>query len=259
VVLWPDTFTNAFDPALGDDTAAVLSAAGETVHIPAEWACCGRTLFDPGMLDLARHSLRRVLDILDPFTSHGIPVVVPEPSCLAAFRDELPGLLPKDPRAARLASLARSLSEHLIASGAVERLAARTRTPSQTSVPVASADSRPGVGGPVVVHPHCHGRATVGTSPDEKVLRAMGYRPSTLDAGCCGLAGSFGYAAETASVSRKIAEDHWLPRLSAALDGAGPDASLAMDGFSCMTQFDQLDGRPHTTVAALIRRALTAR
>ena len=68
------------------------------------------------------------------------------------------------------------------------------------------------VGRPVVVHPHCHGRATVGTAPDETVLRALGYRPTTLDAGCCGLAGSFGYAAETAAVSRTIATDHWLPR-----------------------------------------------
>jgi FAD/FMN-containing dehydrogenase/Fe-S oxidoreductase len=257
VVLWPDTFTNAFDPALGEDTAAVLAVAGETVHIPAEWACCGRTLYDPGMLDLARHSLRRVLSILDPFLSRGIPVVVPEPSCLAAFRDELPALLPDDPRAAELARLARSLSEHLIISGGLERLA------------TLSGDPDGGTGAPVVIHPHCHGRAAVGTGPDEKVLRALGYRPSTLDAGCCGLAGSFGYAAGTAVVSRTIATEHWLPRLAdaveKAVDGAGAagaaraagvEAILAMDGFSCITQLDQLDGRPHQTVAALIRRAL---
>jgi Fe-S oxidoreductase len=253
VVLWPDTFTNAFDPALGEDTAAVLAAAGETVHIPAEWACCGRTLYDPGMLDLARHSLRRVLQVLDPFLSRGIPVVVPEPSCLAAFRDELPALLPDDPRAAELARLARSLSEHLIASGGLDRLAAAGDGAGRI------ADGPGAAGTPVVIHPHCHGRAASGTRPDEKVLGTLGYRPSTLDAGCCGLAGSFGYAAETAPVSRTIATEHWLPRLSEAVDSAGAGgagAILAMDGFSCITQLDQLDGRAHQTVAALIRQAL---
>ena len=108
-----------------------------------------------------------------------------------------------------------------------------------------------------MIHPHCHGRAAVGTAPDETVLRAVGYRPSTLDAGCCGLAGSFGYAAETAPVSRTIATEHWLPRLAAALGTAGPDATLAMDGFSCITQLDQLDGRGHRTIASLIRQAIS--
>jgi FAD/FMN-containing dehydrogenase/Fe-S oxidoreductase len=239
VALWPDTFTNAFDPPLGVVTAAALAAAGETVHVPSEWGCCGRTLYDPGMLDLARRSLRRVLDILDPFTSRGIPVVVPEPSCLSSFRDELPNLLPDDPRAARLAGLARSLSEHLLASGALDRRPA-------------DAPDR----GPVLVHPHCHGRASVGTAPDREVLRRLGYRPQTLDAGCCGLAGSYGFAAGTAPIAEKIAREHWLPRMDEALAKAGPGATLALDGFSCITQLDQLDGRPHRTVVSLIADAL---
>ncbi len=256
VVLWPDTFTNAFDPQLGEDTAAVLAAVGERVHVPPQWACCGRTLYDPGMLDLARHSLRRVLDILDPFTSHGIPVVVPEPSCLASFRDELPNLLPNDPRAARLAGLARSLSEHLLATGALDELTAGKAGGANGIASAGAATppaSPPADRGRVVVHPHCHGRAAVGTDADLDVLRRCGYTPQSLDAGCCGLAGSFGFDAAKAPLSEKIAREHWLPRLAEA---AGNDAIVAMDGFSCITQLDQLDGRSHSSVAALIRRAL---
>ncbi len=270
VVLWPDTFTNAFDPELGKDTAAALAAAGETVHVPSQWGCCGRTLYDPGMLDLARRALANVLDILDPFTSRGIPVVVPEPSCLSSFRDELPNLLADDPRAARLAGLSRSLSEHLLAIGAVDS-------------PVRGIDR-----GAVVVHPHCQGRASVGTAADEVVLGRLGYRPTTLDAGCCGLAGSYGFSKATADIARKIATEHWLPKLHEAVTAAGgggggtgggepsraeslvpatdiedDEASkrvtVAMDGFSCITQLDQLDGLAHRSVASLIAEALAGR
>ncbi|MBN9610289.1 MAG: hypothetical protein BGO26_02960 [Actinobacteria bacterium 69-20] len=268
VVLWPDTFTNAFDPSLGADVAAALAAAGETVHVPREWACCGRTLFDPGMLDRARTSLRGVLDILDPFTSRGIPVVVPEPSCLSSFRDELPNLLADDPRAARLAGLARSLSEHLLATGAVPPRASNGDDGGFAGHTVPDR-------GAVIVHPHCQGRASVGTAADELVLRRLGYRPTTLDAGCCGLAGSYGFAAVTAPISQKIAREHWLPKLHEAIDAvtdaetaaardrkAGADGAagtpivVAMDGFSCITQLTQLDGLPHRTVASLIAAAL---
>jgi len=280
VVLWPDTFTNAFDPELGSDTAAALAAAGETVHVPTQWGCCGRTLYDPGMLDLARRALRNVLDILDPFTSRGIPVVVPEPSCLASFRDELPNLLPDDPRAARLAGLARSLSEHLLATGALDRLSAsgRDAAGSQDTNRVDPAggtsdrggdnsdrgrDERPVPDrGPVIVHPHCQGRAAVGTAADRDVLARLGYRPRTLDAGCCGLAGSYGFSAGTAAISQSIARDYWLPKLDEAVHAAdadspdGAEVVVAMDGFSCITQLEQLDGRPHRSVASLIAEAL---
>lgn len=250
VVLWPDSFTNAFDPGLGSDVARALLAAGETVHIPQQWGCCGRTLFDPGMLDKARAALRNVLDILDPFTSRGIPVVVPEPSCLSSFRDELPNLLADDPRADRLAGLARSLSEHLLATGAVKSVAQQRQADGSVSTP-----SR----GTVIVHPHCQGRAVTGTAPDELVLRRLGYQPRTLDAGCCGLAGSFGFSHKTADVANKIAYGHWLPKLHDAIDAAaldGQQVTVAMDGFSCVTQLRQLDGFPSRSVAGLIADAL---
>jgi len=230
VVIWPDTFTDAFAPGCGAELIGAFLALGEQVAVPARWACCGRTLYDSGMLDLAKHSLAGLVGVLGPWVDAGVPVVVPEPSCLAAFRDELPSLLRDDPRAERLASLARSPAEHLVAGGHLERLAAgRTGEAS----------------GRAVLHPHCHQRSVVGTSADEAVLGALGYEVEVLDAGCCGLAGSFGFNARHEPVSRTIGEDLWLPKVRAAL-GLGAGASvgsssfLVVDGFSCRVQLEHL-------------------
>ena len=143
VVIWPDTFTDVFRPDLATDLVVAMEGLGERPAVASGWACCGRTLYDFGMLDLARRSLRRLLRVLGPWVDAGVPVVVAEPSCLAAFRDELPALLADDPRSAALASLARSPAEHLVATGQVARWAALARgrasaapwsTPTATSV-----------------------------------------------------------------------------------------------------------------------------
>jgi len=242
VVVWPDTFTNAFRPGILHDTVAVLEAGGEQVLVPREWACCGRTLYDSGMLDEARQTLRRLLDVLTPYVDAGLDVVVPEPSCLAAFRDELPKLLADDPRAARLAGAARSLAEHLVGSETLEVLAR-------------SAPPLPDGKRTVLVQPHCHGRAIGTPTPDREVLSRLGYDARLLDAGCCGLAGAFGYKAEHDAVSRQIAEQWWIPRLSAQ---AG-DAPVVLDGFSCSIQLEHLDPARHgnsTTLAALLASRL---
>ena len=255
VVVWPDTFTDAWSPEHGVATVRVLEAAGETVAVPTEWACCGRPLYDHGMLDLAKKWLTRLLDVLDPWVSRGIPVVVPEPSCLAAFRDELPQLLRDDPRAAKLAGLARSLAEHL------EAIDWQPPACVETG-PLDAARDR------VVVHPHCQSRAVVGTAADRAVLERAGYDVEVLDAGCCGLAGSFGFTAgEHAQLSRQIAEQTWLPRLRAAASGVTdpgtsgevgdrPPATVLADGFSCVTQAAQLGGPSTRTLADLLHSRL---
>ncbi len=152
VVVWPDTFTDTFRPGVADDLVAVLEATGERVAVPSGWACCGRTLYDAGMLDRARRTLTGLLDVLEPWTARGIPVVVPEPSCLAAFRDELPAMLPDDPRALVLAGLARSPAEHLLASDGFAAAVARRpsdgrasprRAPSSTRTATAGRSARP--------------------------------------------------------------------------------------------------------------------
>lgn len=229
VLLWPDTFTDVYEPARGVATARVLALAGERVGMAPGWACCGRPLYDAGMLTLAVRSARRVLDVLDPYLQRGVPVVVVEPSCLATFRDEFPKILPDDPRATRLASLSRSLSEHLLA-----------------------IDWSPTArdGGHVALHPHCHQRAVRTTDSDHQVLTRAGFDVETLDLGCCGLAGSFGYRAEHDADSRAIAAERFVPGI---LDGASRGA-VVLDGFSCLLQARELTGVATTSTAELLWR-----
>ncbi len=228
VVLWPDTFSDVYEPGRISATLVVLEAAGERVAVPRAWGCCGRPLYDMGMLNLARRTLRQVLDIVESWVNLGLPVVVPEPSCLATFKDELPKLLADDPRALSLSRSARSLSEHLLAIGwRPERLAGGRR---------------------VLLHPHCHQRATTGTDADRAVLERAGFEVEILDAGCCGLAGSFGFRADHDAVSRAIAETKFLP----ALHHLGPDVALVMDGFSCKTQARHLEVPSGTSLAELL-------
>jgi FAD/FMN-containing dehydrogenase/Fe-S oxidoreductase len=222
VVVWPDTFTQAFEPAAGAALAEAFEALGERVAVPSAWACCGRTLYDFGMLDLARSWLRRLVSVLEPWAKAGVPVVVPEPSCLAAFRDELPALLSSDKRAANLASLARSPAEFLLERGLAARFPAT------------------GAGRPLVLHPHCHQRAVVGTAAEEGLLASLGFTVEVLDGGCCGLAGSFGFDSRHEGLSRHIGEQLWLPKVRAALAAPPSGKRLVADGFSCRAQLAHL-------------------
>ncbi len=232
VVLWPDTFTDLFLPDRGGATVEVLRQAGERVVVPKEWACCGRPLYDSGMLKMAAMAGRDVLDALDEFLSLDIPVVVPEPSCLATFRDELPNLLPSDPRAAKLASLSRSLTEHLEA--------------ISWTAPVASA------GTTVSVHPHCHQRAVQGVDSELRVLVDSGFDVKLLDLGCCGLAGSFGFQRDHDELSRQIAQDRFVPGIArSALDGP-----VILDGFSCQLQAFELANLVTRSTAELLAELL---
>jgi Fe-S oxidoreductase len=241
VVVWPDSFTDAFHPALGDDVVALLEAAGERVAIPTGWGCCGRPLYDSGMLGVARGWLRRLVDVLDPWTSRDIPVVVPEPSCLAGFRDELPGLLADDPRALRLASLARSPAEHLLATGLADRL----------------AEAHPGTGRRLAIHPHCHARGVRASDADAALARLLGFEVRVVDGGCCGLAGSFGFRAEHEALSRRIGTEQWLPAVDAATGDREDGSTLVVEGFSCRMQMSHLGSRSPVTLASVLREAIT--
>ncbi|MHB1087262.1 MAG: FAD-binding and (Fe-S)-binding domain-containing protein [Acidimicrobiales bacterium] len=234
VVLWPDTFTDLFWPERGVATAEVLSHAGERVVVPSRWACCGRTLYDSGMLKRAKNTARDVLDILEPYLEAGVPVVVPEPSCLATFRDEIPKLLAEDPRAAMLATLSRSLSEHLAL--------------VSWTAPQAPHDGR------TSVHPHCHQRAVQGTGSDREVLEGAGFDVEILDLGCCGLAGSFGYNARHDELSRQIARDRFLP----AIERLAETSSIVADGFSCRLQTQHLSRVQSTSIAELLAQRIRA-
>ncbi len=228
VVLWPDTFTDLFWPTRGAATAEVLEFAGERVVVPRRWACCGRTLYDSGMLARAKATATEALDVLEPYLEAGLHVVVPEPSCLATFRDEIPKLLATDPRAARLASLAMSLSEHL---ASIE-----WRAPEGVEL------------GATSLHPHCHQRAVGGTRTDQGVLEGAGSTVEVLDLGCCGLAGSFGYQREHDELSRQIAKDRFVP----GIERCAGSSTVVVDGFSCRLQSEYLTNVATTSLAELL-------
>ncbi|MGW0176358.1 FAD-binding and (Fe-S)-binding domain-containing protein [Rhodococcus sp. NPDC003322] len=217
VLLWPDTFTDNFDPQIARDAVVVLEAAGFEVRIPPRTACCGLTWISTGQLDTATRVLHRTLVTLRPALRTGEPVVVLEPSCAAVFRSDATALLAGNEDARRLAKQTVTLGELL-----------RDRAPDWQP---------PHCGGAALVQPHCHQHAVLGTSADRAILEDVGVRAQVLDAGCCGLAGNFGFERGHYDISVACAEDKLLP----AVRAADPGTLLVADGFSCRAQLRELD------------------
>ncbi len=225
VLLWPDTFTNFFQPEIAQAAVRVLEGAGHRVAIPRKVLCCGRPLYDFGMLDLARRQLRQILEALGREIAAGLPVVGLEPSCVAVFRDELVNLFPEDEAARRLSAQTFTLAEFLVREG---------------FEPVKRS-------GKAILHGHCHHQAVMGMSADRELLGRTGLDVQVLDAGCCGMAGAFGFEAEHYEVSLAVAERALLPAISLE-----PDALLLADGFSCREQIRQLTGRRALHLAEVV-------
>jgi len=233
VVLWPDTFTNHFQPSVGVAAVEVLEAAGMRVVLPPGGVCCGRPLYDHGMLSLARRQARRAAAALAPFVARGLPVVGLEPSCVAVFRDEMPNLFPDDPVVRALQRQVHTFAE------LVDRRAG--------SLPLRD------LGRQAVVQTHCHQHAVMGFDADLRVMARSGLEAERPNPGCCGMAGSFGFErGEKYEVSCKIAEQHLLP----AVREAPEDTWILADGFSCREQIAQLGGRRALHLAEALRRAL---
>lgn len=233
VLLWPDTFTNNFEPAIAHAAVEVLTAAGFAVEVPSRTVCCGLTWISTGQLPTAKRVLRRTLRILEPALRESIPVVMLEPSCAAVFRSDLPELLEGDEDAHRLAGQTRTLAELLA-----------ERAPDWTPPPLC---------GHALAQPHCHQHAILGYDRDRELLAGAGLDIEVLDAGCCGLAGNFGFERGHYEVSVACAEDKLLP----ALREAAPGTAVLADGFSCRTQIRHL--APAVTprhTAELLSRAL---
>lgn len=232
VVLWPDTFNNYFHPETAIAAFEVLEAAGFQVKIPKANVCCGRPLYDFGMLDRAKTLLLRTLTVLDQEIAQGIPVVVLEPSCGSVLRDELLNLFPDDPRAQKLASQVVLLSEFL------EK--------------TASAFSLPRFDRKALVHGHCHHKSIMKMTDEEAVLRRMGIQYEMPAPGCCGMAGAFGFEKEKFDVSIAIGELELLP----AVRNTPVDHLIVADGFSCREQIEQCTGRRTFHLAEVMQMAL---
>jgi FAD/FMN-containing dehydrogenase/Fe-S oxidoreductase len=214
VFLWADTFSNYFHPSTMRAAHAVLTDAGFRVGLPNQHLCCGRPLYDFGMLDTAKEYLLKILEALAPQLAAGTPIVVLEPSCASVFRDELTNLLPNDPRAAKLRDQTLLLSEFLV-----------------KHVP----DYRPPqIDRKIIVHGHCHHHATQSMKDEMQILRATGADVQLLDSGCCGMAGPFGFEADKYEVSQTLGERVLLPAVR-----SNEEALIVSDGFSCQEQITQ--------------------
>jgi FAD/FMN-containing dehydrogenase/Fe-S oxidoreductase len=232
VMLWPDTFNNHFHPDTAMAAVDVLEAAGCEVVLPSRPLCCGRPLYDYGLLVQAKRLLRDILDELRPHLEAGTPVVVLEPSCLAVFRDELVNLFPDDEAATRLAHQSFLLAEFLtkkVPGYKPPRLARR-----------------------VMLHGHCHHKAIAAIEDEQALLEAMGADVESLDSGCCGMAGSFGFESSHYEVSMKVGELVLLP----AVRKAPADTLIVADGFSCREQIEQATGRRAVHLAHALHAAL---
>ncbi|WP_433276212.1 FAD-binding and (Fe-S)-binding domain-containing protein [Pseudonocardia xinjiangensis] len=234
LLLWPDTFTNHFDPAVAADAVAVLEGLGYTVELPPRDVCCGLTWTSTGQVGAARRVLRRSLRTIEPWLVTGVPVVGLEPSCTAALRADGPELLPDEPLAALLATGVRTFAEVLAQHA--DELRGGVVAPGQRAL----------------VQVHCHQHAELGTDDDRAVMAALGVDAEVLDSGCCGLAGNFGFEKGHYDVSMACAERVLLP----AVRAADPDVAVLADGFSCRTQLRQAGTREPVHLAQLAARAL---
>jgi FAD/FMN-containing dehydrogenase/Fe-S oxidoreductase len=232
VVLFPDTFNNYLHPEPMKATTVALEGAGFHVIVPMEHLCCGRPLYDYGMLDTARIFWRRMLDALRPHVQAGIHVVGVEPSCVASFRDELPNMLPHDEDAKRLSLQTLTLPEFLDA-----------HAPDGWEPPRLNRRA--------LVHGHCHHEAVMGMDAEQKLLARMGLDFEVLDSGCCGMAGSFGFEHGHYDISVAIGERRLLP----AVRDAPGETLVVADGFSCKTQVEELTNRRPLHIAQLMAMA----
>jgi Fe-S oxidoreductase len=233
VILWPDTFNNYFFPETAQAATEVIEHAGFSVEIPRTHLCCGRPLYDYGMLDAAKLYLRRVMQALRPQIESGLPIVVLEPSCASVFRDELTNLFPDDPLAQKLKAQTMLLSEFL------ENKAGNYQLPQLHRK--------------ALVQGHCHHKSVLRFDAENAVLKKLGLESQVLNSGCCGMAGSFGFESSKYESSIAIGERRLLPTVRKA------EAStiIIADGFSCREQIAQQTRRHALHLAEVIQIAET--
>ncbi|WP_244931444.1 FAD-binding and (Fe-S)-binding domain-containing protein [Nocardioides sp. W7] len=224
VWIWADTFTDHFLPGTARAAVRVLEAAGLSVRVIADDACCGLTWLTTGQLERARSTMAGTVRTLAPYVSSGVPVIGLEPSCLATLRSDAVQLV-DDPRAVVVAEGVLTFAE------LVDRL----------GVPVPDL-----TGVEVVAQPHCHQSSVLGWAADERLLTGAGATVTRVP-GCCGLAGSWGMEPGHYDTSVAVAETHLLPAVRAR-----PDAIVLADGLSCRHQLDDLAGVPAMHLAELL-------
>jgi Fe-S oxidoreductase len=235
VVLFNDTFMNYNYPQIGKAAVELLEAAGFQV-ILANARCCGRPMISKGLLDEAAACARYNVDLLFPYADQGVSIVGCEPSCLLTLKDEYPELL-KDDRS-------RKVAEH---SFLFEDFLMRLQDKGELDLTFRDLPKK------VLFHGHCHQKALVGTANSLRALRLPpGYQVEQTNAGCCGMAGAFGYEKEHFQISMAIGEQTLFP----AVRAKDPDWEVAVTGISCRQQIEQGTGRPARHLVEVLRDAL---
>jgi FAD/FMN-containing dehydrogenase/Fe-S oxidoreductase len=234
VILWPDTFNNHYHPEVAIAAVEFLERAGWRVIVPRAALCCGRPLYDYGMLATARTWLQQILAALRDEIRAGVPMIGLEPSCAATFRDELTNLLPHDDDAQRLARQTFVLSEF------IERFMPEAPLPQLHRT--------------ALVHGHCHHKAIMKMTAEEAVLRRMGVNYEMPDTGCCGMAGAFGFEKKHYEVSIRCGERVLLPKVREADE----HTLVIADGFSCREQIAQTTARGALHLAQVLALAAQA-
>jgi Fe-S oxidoreductase len=236
VVLFADTFNNYHHPETARAAAEFLRRAGHRVIVPDAAACCGRPLLSKGFITEAQEMALQTVDMLYEHAEAGTPIVGLEPSCILTFSDEFLTLLPGDLRARALAEVAITFEEFVARQADLGALDVAWTTEARE----------------VLLHGHCHQKALLGTTFAEKALSLPGYRVRTVDAGCCGMAGAFGYEKEHYDVSLQMAERVLAP----AVRATDADTLIAAAGMSCRHQIEDTTGRMARHPAEILREAL---
>lgn len=233
VVLWPDTFNSFFHPEICVAAVQVLESAGFDVSVPPKLLCCGRPLYDFGMLTTAKRLLLEILDSLRAELHAGLPIVVLEPSCASVFRDELINLFPNNEDAKRLKSQTYLLSEFLC-----------------KQVPHYQP---PKLNRRAILHGHCHHKSIMGMEDEKTLMHKMGLEIEVPELGCCGMAGSFGFeSGRHYDVSMACGERQLLPKIREVDD----NTIVVADGFSCQQQIEQATHRKALHLAQVIQMGL---
>jgi FAD/FMN-containing dehydrogenase/Fe-S oxidoreductase len=243
VAFFADTFSRYFEPENIAAALAVLAAAGYGVHLPAppednrRPLCCGRTFLAVGLVDEARREAERCVAAFAPLLARGIAIVGLEPSCVLGFRDEIPALVKNDD--ARYLAANALLFEEFLA------WEAEQGTLELALKPVAKR---------ALLHGHCHQKSFGAMAAVERALKLVPeLSVETVDSSCCGMAGAFGYGADTIDVSLKMAELSLLP----AVRRAEADTLVVADGTSCRHQIMDGAGREALHVARVLAMGVT--
>jgi FAD/FMN-containing dehydrogenase/Fe-S oxidoreductase len=231
VILWLDTFNNYFNPETLIAACEVLEFSGYEVIVPEKNLCCGRPLYDYGMLDTAKKKLLEILSTLKTEIRSNIPIIVLEPSCASVFKDELLNLLPHNNEAKYLSDNVSFISDFL------HDRKFESRNPTTQKV---------------FIHGHCHQKAIIKIDNELALVKKLKIDFNYIDAGCCGMAGAFGYEKDHYDISIKCGEHMLMP----AIRQTSNDTTIVTNGFSCRSQIKHLTGRNSLHIAQLLRNEI---